>query len=99
MTNGIYAIYDNQAKQYVGGLHLHAADAAAIRMFGDIARDPQTMVARHTEDFELHKLGHVDLTTGVLYTSNEETTYPTVIITGDQWTAVNRPAEVPAPNA
>lgn len=96
MTNGpqgytgIYAIYDNQAREYVGGLLLYRHDAAAIRSFGDIARDPQTMIARHTADYELHKLGMFDPSTGHL-TVGIEGDGKSTILTGEDWLTINRP--------
>lgn len=58
-NNTIYAIYDNVAKSLAGGLYLHKHEASAVRFFADVASDPQTMVAKHPQDFDLVRLGHL----------------------------------------
>lgn len=89
-NNGIiYAVIDTKADAIVGGLQLHRADAAAIRAFGDIASDPQTIIARHPEDFELRRLGFIDINNEIVTPSTESDT----IITGAQWKAAQQPQE------
>lgn len=56
----IYAIYDKLAEDIIGGLHLHNAEATAIRWFADIVTDKRTAVAQHPDDYELQCLGSID---------------------------------------
>ena len=53
----IYGVLDLVANSLLGGLHLFAHDAVAVRFFSDIAADPQTMVSRQVGDFSLVCLG------------------------------------------
>lgn len=78
----IYAIIDTKADALIGGLQLHAHEAAAVRTFGDVAADPQTMLARHPDDFELVCLGK--LNDDHTITAMEQ---HLVIITGAAWKA------------
>lgn len=86
MRTGIYAILDVKADMLVGGLHLHKAEAAAIRMFSDIAGTPDTTVGRHPDDYELLFLGSIG-------EDNQITPLcpPVPVLTGSQWAAVNGP--------
>lgn len=86
MNAKIYAIRDTVAESIIGGLQLHKHDAAAVRTFGDIAADPQTQLHRHVADFELVCLGRLNGLDEI------EADY-TVIITGAQWAAAQKPAE------
>lgn len=36
----------------------------ALRTFADLAKDPQTNIAQHPEDYDLYYLGTYDTTTG-----------------------------------
>lgn len=58
---GIYAIVDKVAKDILGGLHLHRHPTTAIRFFSDIARQPNTIIASHPEDFALVLVGWLDV--------------------------------------
>lgn len=86
MRTGIYAILDVKADLLVGGLHLHKAEAAAIRMFSDIAALPDTTVGRHPDDYELLFLGAIGEDNQI-----EPMCPPLVALTGKQWLAVNGP--------
>jgi hypothetical protein len=88
VIKGIYAIRDVTAQSVVGGLHLFVAPAAAIRFFGDIASDPQTMVSRHILDHELICCGALDEETGAI-----SQTGPDVVISGAAWKAAQTPTE------
>lgn len=96
MIRYLYAIYDNQANEIVGGIHLHAADAAAIRMYGDVINAGNNMVAQHVIDHDLWKLGTLDMETGKLYGTETDAGLPVCILTGESWLTVNRPAPVAA---
>jgi len=82
MISRIYAIRDVVADALVGGLHLHAHEAAAVRFFSDVASDPQTLVARHIADHELVFLGGIQTDTGLI-----DSVVPHVVITGQAWAA------------
>lgn len=90
MKKRIYAVYDRITQDTVGPLWLHAHDAAAIRMFSDVAQLPNSQIAAHPADFVLVKLGEMEIT---------ETGYPSVnaqtetIITGSQWIASQQQTE------
>lgn len=56
---GIYAVLDTVSSSLFGGLHLHKADAAAVRMFTDALTDERTLIAKHPADFDLICLGYV----------------------------------------
>lgn len=86
MINGIYAVYDNVAKEIVGGLHLHKHQAAAIRMFADAASDPKTMLAQHPQDYDLVQLG-------TLGENNEIEPRYTNVLKGAVWHAANHPTD------
>lgn len=57
--NNIYAVYDKLAQSIIGGLHLLANDASAIRFFGDILQEQNSRLAAHPEDYDLISLGHI----------------------------------------
>lgn len=81
---GIYGVYDNKAEAIVGGLYLFRQDAAAIRMFGDIASDPKTLVGMHTEDYDLLLLGMLQ------ENSTLTATDPIKVMTGAAWLAAQQ---------
>lgn len=83
MSPQIFAIRDIKANQIVGGLHIFKHQAVAVRFFGDIASNPETMINRHIDDHELIVLGTYDedtLTINALLA-------PFVVIAGFAWLA------------
>lgn len=64
MTNNIYAVKDKKAEAFIPQLITHSHDAVAVRFFTDMLRDPQTALAKHPEDYDLYRLGQVDLDQG-----------------------------------
>jgi len=88
MTSGIYAVLDLIAGQIIGGLWLHRHEAAAIRMFSDVAGDPQSFIAKHPADFNLVRLG---------YLSEDHELVPefTTVLTGATWLAAAGAAAAP----
>lgn len=52
----LYAVYDVKAEAY-GPLMAVKADAVAVREFGNLVLDPQSMVGKYPDDYELHELG------------------------------------------
>lgn len=77
----IYAIYDTVAKAIIGQLQLLRHDAAAVRFFGDVASQKQTIVGQHPADFELISLGTLG-EAEFIFAERE------VIITGTAWLAM-----------
>jgi len=60
MIKGIYVVRDVVANNAVGAPLLFASDAPAIRFFSDACRDPQTMMAKFSDDFQLLHIGDLD---------------------------------------
>lgn len=57
MTEGqLYAIYDRLANT-IGPVMTVKHDAVAIRTFKDLAKDQQTTIAKHLDEYDLVKLG------------------------------------------
>jgi len=93
----IYAILDTKAGSIIGGLQLHRHPAAAIRVFGDIAADPKSMIAKHPEDYELIELGTLRDDHTIAKTFNhtiDALDEHQVIITGKAWLAAQAPTDV-----
>lgn len=74
----IYAIRDNVANEFSGGLHLHSGDAAAVRFFYDVSADPKTMIAQHPKDFDLCSVADYNEQTGEVVNAGLQT-----IMTGE----------------
>lgn len=56
----ITAIIDNKANDIIGQyLHVQRATATAVRMFQDAMTNPETMLHKHPEDFDLYQLGEL----------------------------------------
>nr|QJB20331.1 MAG: nonstructural protein [Microvirus sp.] len=85
----LYAIFDIAASAIIGGVHVFHGDAPAIRFFGDLVGDPQTMMGRHPKDHQLMCLGHLNEETGVIQTEDG----PSVVITGEAMKAAQTAAQ------
>lgn len=83
MKRRVYAVRDNTAGCFSGGLYLHASDAAAVRMFGDVASDKSNMIGLHPADFDLCTLAEFDESTGEIFPCG----LPVTVITGAAWRA------------
>lgn len=59
MRLGIYIVYDEVADQFIGGVRLHASDAAAVREFTDAAKMDGSHVKQHLADYQLIALGSI----------------------------------------
>lgn len=69
MTARIYGFHDKKAQAFIGdaaGLVLLKNDVVALRQFADLCKQPDSMFARHPEDYELVSLGEFDSETGVI---------------------------------
>jgi len=59
----IFSVYDIKAQIFSRPMYLtHKGEA--IRAFQDTVKDQNTMIAKHSEDYKLYKLGTFDETTG-----------------------------------
>lgn len=65
MIKSIYSVFDSKAAIFSPPFYM-SNNAMAIRSFGEIVEDKNTMVARHPEDFSLYMLGAFDDETGNL---------------------------------
>lgn len=91
----IYCIHDVVSGLVVGGLHLFPADAAAMRMFADVAGSPDTLISRHPSDFQLVCLGElVEPRPGFTDLPQAVQSDPFVVLTGSQWSASQTSQEV-----
>lgn len=88
MTKNVYCIIDNKASAVVGGLHLFAHPAAAVRFFSDIASAPDTMVNRHPGDHDLYVVAVLDEETGEVTAQA-----PEIVLTGAAWKAAKDSTE------
>ncbi|QXP08134.1 MAG: nonstructural protein [Arizlama microvirus] len=58
-----YSILDTKSKIY-NNPHFLINDAVAIRQFGIIVNDKQSIISKYPEDFRLYRVGHFDMSTG-----------------------------------
>lgn len=79
MTKGLYVIRDNVAKAIIGGVHVHAHDAPAIRMFSDIASAENNQVNMHLADHDLLLIGFMDDETGTCTPLPQETPHEVLL--------------------
>lgn len=84
-TQGLYAVRDLVSDSFFGGIHLFRADAAAVRMFGDVVAMDGSAVGAHPDDYVLVRLGVLDDATGAI-TSHYE-----VVVTGTAIVAARTP--------
>lgn len=78
----LYAIYDVLAQTLMGGIYLHKHEAGAVRFFCDVASDPQTLIAKHPQDFDLIRLGYITHHTELVADH-------AIILKGSTWAATN----------
>lgn len=78
MTNRIYTLYDTVSQSIIGALLQQTTDAAAIRVFADTLRAPETPLNLHMADYNLLFIGEIDQDGTIANVPN----YPTVIARG-----------------
>lgn len=88
---GLYVIHDTVAEHIVGFITVHKHDAAAIRMFVDVAAAPNSSIAAHPEDYQLVRVGYIDVSTLKI------TTEHSVVLSGKAWAAA-RDAAIAQPD-
>lgn len=65
----VYGFHDRAASAFIGdtaALVLFKHDAVALRQFGDLCRQENSIFAKHPADFEIVSLGEFDTDTGIL---------------------------------
>lgn len=98
ITQQVYVIRDNVAGAIIGGLHVFPSDNVAMRFFGDVAGQADTMVNRHINDHDLvcigtitcDELGRLNF---YLEAESRPEDYSRIVITGRAWYAAQQPAE------
>jgi len=86
---GLLCVVRDRVASSIGPVMMFPAVPSAIRSFSDLALDPQTMVNRHTADFDLVQIGTVDQSTGDVIACMP----PVVLLSGASWLAAQeRPA-------
>lgn len=98
MYKGIYMLYDVKEAILVGQCYIAASDGAAIREFHDVLANPQTTPGRHPEDFDLYKLGMVDITEPEISGPDDDNTDLTAraIARGKDWLDAQKPRDTPS---
>lgn len=88
----LYAIYDIVAQMIVGHISIITHDAAAIRMFSDVAtaKEPN-MINQHLADFNLICLGNLLENVDDALAPTEIDPYYKIVITGEQLLAATTP--------
>lgn len=67
MTKRIYSVYDVKTGVY-GMLMLLLTDGEALRVISDEVNSKDSMLHRHSEDYQLHMMGEFNLNTGEIVT-------------------------------
>jgi len=62
--NQIFSVYDRKAQYYLPIFTSRTADA--LRQFGEIVTQSDTPIAKYPADFDLCRLGDIDLDTGLI---------------------------------
>lgn len=58
MKRSLYSVWDRKAKAY-GPVMAYQHEAQAVRDFGQACADPQSMLSKYPDDFELHRIADV----------------------------------------
>lgn len=83
-NGGLYVIIDNKAQMIVGQPTIHKHKATATRFFSDVCAQQDTIVAKHTEDFDLYLIGYLNL-------DNELIPDKQLVLSGSAWLAMQNP--------
>lgn len=62
----LLAVYDLKAGTYSGPPYGAPTRGVGERTFTELVRNPETLMHKYPEDFELHEVGEFDLATGLL---------------------------------
>lgn len=66
MYHSLYCVFDIVAASISNRVIQFPNDSVAVRDFTDGIRMDGSVLARHADDFELRRVGAIDLTTGVI---------------------------------
>jgi hypothetical protein len=61
----VYSIYDEKVKTFANPFY-KPTNPSAIRDFTDLAKDQNTTIGRHPEDYTLYQIGEYDDQTGLM---------------------------------
>lgn len=92
-TTKLFQIRDNVANSVVGPIISAYHEAAAIRHFTDLLKNPETTIASHPEDFDLMYLGNQEETTGEI---DPLVGVPQIALSGSAWKSMQERAQSPA---
>lgn len=70
MILNAYAVYDAKSRSYARPFFVVNADVA-VRMFTQLANDPNTEIGRYPTDFTLYCVGSYDDELGAMYPAKE----------------------------
>lgn len=65
MLNYIYSVYDRKTQYYLP-IFAMRSDADAIRSFADVVSHSETPISKYPADYDLVRLGSVDLNNGLI---------------------------------
>lgn len=87
----LYSMYDKEAETVVGPIVAELRHAPAIRTFGELCADKNTVVGKYAEQFQLRFVGTQNLETGEITPVTIHPGYE-IIATGAEWLAAQRRA-------
>lgn len=91
MKINTFSIYDEKAQAFnVPFFQTHVGQA--IRSFSDLAKDPQSTISRHPEDYHLYHIGEFDDHDAKIVSFNE----PRLVARATEFFNHVKPVEVPA---
>lgn len=64
MKAHIFSIWDKKVQAFIGSPFFCPTAGAALRMFADLARDTNSDIGKHPEDYSLSHIGTFDHFTG-----------------------------------
>lgn len=65
MKMEVFSVYDEKAVAYATPFFM-SNTAQAVRAFSDVACDPSTMIAKHSSDYSLYRIGEYDDQSGCI---------------------------------
>jgi len=79
MITGAFSIYDSKA-EYFSAPYFYKTNGMAIRAFTELARDANSTISKHPDDYRLFRVGDFDDDTGTLTSG----TAPMLLATGTE---------------
>lgn len=65
MITKAFSVFDSKSEVY-GAPYFNQHPGVAVRVFTDLVNDPNTVIAKHPEDFTLFEVGSFDDSKGVM---------------------------------